>query len=116
MTADTVTATIHENECMGPLDSPYILYIGAKPVGAYHTLPYAIEAAARIWKAEKIVRTAYKTDLTARELMLAWPEYPATHDISYRELERIAGRALDIAGANWIWEHCEWWTDENNAA
>ena len=60
MTADTVTATIHENECMGPLDSPYILSIDGRRLGAYHTLPYAIEAAARIWRADKILRTSYR--------------------------------------------------------
>lgn len=46
--------------------------------------------------------------MTALELKRAWPDYPATHDTSETELERIAARATD---AQRIWDNEAWWSD-----
>ena len=49
--------------------------------------------------------------MTALELKRAWPDYPATHEISVAELERIAARATDAADAERIRDNEAWWRD-----
>ena len=52
--------------------------------------------------------------MTVHDLKQAWPEYPATHDITDSELERIARAASCADHANDIWSNHLWWADSNN--
>ena len=47
--------------------------------------------------------------MTREDLRAAWPDYPATHDISDAEFDRIAEAAEDVADAHRIWADERWW-------
>lgn len=54
--------------------------------------------------------------MTTQDLLRAWPDAAATHDVSDTEIARIAAAARDLADAERIWRNEDWWLDTAQTA